>query len=77
MQDSFTILSGHGIFRFSLLSEPQQHFCGKPFDSLKPVKNALGKFFNSKPDEFYSNGIYKMVNHWEQVIDNDRKHIGK
>jgi len=65
------------------LSQPDFHlfevsatfFVKKEFGSLEPLKNALDSFFDSKPTEFNSNGIYKLAIRWENVMDKDGQYI--
>lgn len=41
------------------------------FKNLEEVKNWVGVFFDSKPAEFYLEGIKNLLNRWRKVIDAD------
>jgi len=60
---------------FHLFRSLKNFLSGKKFCSLKPLKNTLDSFFNSKPTEFYSSGIYELAIRWEKVIDKDGQYI--
>ena len=49
--------------------------CIKKYDSLETLKIALDFIFVFIPMEFYSRGIDKLVNHWEQNLSNDGEYI--
>ena len=60
---------------YHLFGSLQNHLEETAFATPKEVKNAICAFFDSKPKEFYNNGINKLVNRWKEVIDNQGKYI--
>ena len=61
---------------FHLFRSLSNFLRGKNLVSLNH-KNALGLFFDTKPTEFYSSGIYKLGIRWKKVIDKDGQYIYK
>lgn len=47
----------------------------KKFDDEDHVKSELTKFFKSKTQEFYTNGIMSLPSKWQHVIDNNGEYI--
>ncbi len=47
----------------------------KRFDDEKALRQHLSHFFDSKPKEFYANGIRSLPKRWQEVIDNDGAYI--
>jgi len=69
------IFSGLGTLIISFASKPHQLSSWKKIWFLGTIKNAIGSFFDSKPTEFYSSGIYKLVIRWEKFIQKDGQYI--
>ncbi|CAK9826344.1 Histone-lysine N-methyltransferase SETMAR [Anthophora retusa] len=58
------------------LFRSMQHFLsGKNFNNSEDVKSALNEYFNSKSQKFFENGIRKLTDRWEKVIETDGKYI--
>ncbi|CAK9833045.1 Histone-lysine N-methyltransferase SETMAR [Anthophora retusa] len=54
------------------LFRSMQHFLsGKNFNNSEDVKSALNEYFNSKSQKFSENGIRKLTDRWEKVIETD------
>lgn len=60
---------------YHLFRSLQNHLEETAFVTQEEVKTDICEFFESKPKEFYSNGISKLVNRWKEVIDNQGKYI--
>lgn len=56
---------------YHLFRSLQHYLQGKKFLSMDDVQNGLVKFFESKDESFFSNGIEKLISRWEKVIDCD------
>ena len=41
------------------------------FDDEDELNQWLQQFFDSKPEQFYREGIMKLPGRWQKVIDND------
>ena len=53
-----------------------QHFLeNKEYKSREELKADLDLFFASQPQEFYSSGINKLPERWQQVVDSDGDYI--
>ncbi|KAK6767032.1 hypothetical protein RB195_026354 [Necator americanus] len=48
---------------------------GVTFDNNEDLENWLNNFFESRPGGFWQNGINKLVERWEQVVNNDGEYI--
>ncbi|KAK6760575.1 hypothetical protein RB195_021874 [Necator americanus] len=57
---------------FRSLSNQMQ---GVTFDNNEDLENWLNNFFESRPGGFWQNGINKLVERWEQVVNNDGEYI--
>ncbi|CAK9826702.1 Histone-lysine N-methyltransferase SETMAR [Anthophora retusa] len=58
------------------LFRSMQHFLsGKNFNNSEDVKSALNEYFNSKFQKFFENGIRKLTDRWEKVIETDGQYI--
>ncbi|GFV77502.1 mariner Mos1 transposase [Trichonephila clavipes] len=44
---------------------------GKKFKSFESVSKAVADYFNSKDENFYKIGIYKLPERWQQVVANN------
>ena len=55
----------------SLLS----HMRGVTFDNEEDLKNWLNKFFDTRLRDFSWNGINKLVERWEEVVNSNREYI--
>jgi len=49
-----------------------EKFC-KNFDSMEAIKNHITVFFDAKPRDFF--GIYKLVERWKMIAENDGEYI--
>ena len=47
----------------------------KKFENEDELKQYLQDFFDSKPEEFYANGICNLPRRWAKVIDSTRRYI--
>lgn len=45
------------------------------FDDEEALRQYLGHFFDSKPKEFYANGIRSLPKRWQEIVDNDGAYI--
>ena len=48
---------------------------GLTFDNEEDLENWLTTYFESKSDDFWQNGINKLVERWEEVVNNDGDYI--
>ena len=49
----------------------------KSFDNEDSLKQYLTDFFDSRPKEFYSDGIHSLPKRWQEVIDNEGAYISE
>ena len=49
--------------------------CGVSFNNDEELKTSLDQFFDSKPTDVYCRGIEKLVERWEEVVNNDGEYI--
>ncbi|CAH2107072.1 unnamed protein product [Euphydryas editha] len=45
------------------------------FNTVQQKNLKVSKYFDSKPEYFYKQGIYKLPNIWQLVVDNNGKYI--
>ena len=48
---------------------------GVTFYTNEDLENWLNNFFESRPDDFWRDGIDKLVERWEQVVNSDGEYI--
>ena len=60
---------------FHLFRSLQNSLNGKNLNSMEAVENYLMNFFQEKPSSFYKNGIDKLVEHWETIVEKDGDYI--
>ena len=60
---------------YHLFRSLQNHLNGKTFDSDEAVKNELIQFFASKNQTFHGNGIMKLTERWQKVIEQNGQNI--
>ena len=51
------------------------HMRGITFDNEEDFKNWLNKFFDTRPKDFWQNGIDKLVERWEEVVNSNKEYI--
>ena len=51
------------------------HMRGVTFDNEEDFKNWLNKFFDTRPRNFWRNGIDKLVERWEEVVNSNGEYI--
>ena len=62
----------HRLLSFLLFVEPYE---GVTFDNEEDLKNWLNKFFDTRPGDFWQNGINKLVERWKEVVNSNRENI--
>lgn len=60
---------------YHLFRSLQNSLKGKTFVNEEVVKRHLDQFFTSKPQEFDKRGIMKLVERWQEVINNKGQYI--
>ncbi|UYV80250.1 hypothetical protein LAZ67_18002150 [Cordylochernes scorpioides] len=50
-------------------------FVDDDFDDEEDLKTWLNNFFDTRPGDFWRNGINKLLERWEAVINNNREYI--
>ena len=60
---------------FHLFRSLQNSLNGKNLNSVEAVKNYLTNIFQEKPSSFYKNGIDKLVERWETIVEKDGDYI--
>ena len=60
---------------YHLFRALQNSLDGKKLADRDGAETHLGKFFNNKPQKFYTNGIMKLTEKWQKVIDNNGQYI--
>jgi len=53
----------------------QNSLDGKKLADRDATENYLAKFFDNKPQKFYNDGIMKLSEKWQKVIDNNGHYI--
>ena len=48
---------------------------GVTFDGEEDFKNCLNNFFDTRPGDFWRNGINKLVERWEEVVNSNGEYI--
>lgn len=62
---------------YHLFLSIQNFLNGKKFEMDDDVKMELEKFFESKDELFYQNGILKLPSRWEQIVNNNGNYFMK
>ncbi len=60
---------------YHLFRSLSNHLRGITFDTQDDLKIWLNNFFDSRPDDFWRNGIEKLVDRWERVVNNNGGYI--
>ena len=60
---------------YYLFHSLSNHMRGITFDNEEDLKNWLNKFFDTRPGDFWWNGINKLVKRWEEVVSSNREYI--
>ena len=71
-QPYFPDLAPTDYYLFRSLSN---HMRGVTFGNEEDLKNWLNKFFDTRPGEFWRNGIDKLVERWEEVVNSNGEYI--
>jgi histone-lysine N-methyltransferase SETMAR len=59
---------------YCLFSDLQRHLQGKEFQTVDEVENELKLYLASKPRQFYTDCIHRLLDRWQFVVDNDGKY---
>ena len=62
---------------FFLFPKLKEHLKGTKFNSDEEVKAEIKRWFNAQPEEFYLNGISKLVNRWQKCIALEGSYVEK
>ncbi|CAI6357430.1 unnamed protein product [Macrosiphum euphorbiae] len=62
---------------FFLFPKLKEHLKGTKFNSDEKVKAEVKRWFNAQPEEFYLNGISKLVNRWQKCIALEGSYVEK
>ncbi|KAL4121904.1 hypothetical protein QTP88_014324 [Uroleucon formosanum] len=62
---------------FFLFPKLKEHLKGTKFNSDEKVKAEVKRWFNAQPEEFYLNGISKLVNLWQKCIALEGSYVEK
>lgn len=60
---------------YYLFRSLQNFLDGKKFTSKEDCENHLSQFFEQKPQKFYTDGIMKLTEKWQKVIDNNGQYV--
>lgn len=63
------------LMDFHLFGQLSNQMRGLSFDKGERLENLLSNFFESRSDDFWRNNIVKVVERWEQLINNDGDYI--
>ncbi|UYV81703.1 hypothetical protein LAZ67_20002055 [Cordylochernes scorpioides] len=63
------------LHRVDELGSMSNHMRGTDFDDEGDLKTWLNNFFDTRPDDFWWNGINKLVERWEEVVNNNGEYI--
>ncbi|CAH2106531.1 unnamed protein product [Euphydryas editha] len=56
---------------YHLLRSLSNHMRSVSFDREEGFKNLLNNIFDTRPDDFWQNGIEKLVERWEEVVNSN------
>ncbi|CAH2092000.1 unnamed protein product [Euphydryas editha] len=60
---------------YYLFRSLQNSLNGKKLADRNSAENHLAKFFDDKPQKFYTDGIMKLPEKWEKIIDNNGQYV--
>lgn len=60
---------------YHLFRSLNNHIRNCTFDTEEGLKTWLDDFFNSRTEKFWQDGIQKLVQRWEEVVDNDGEYV--
>lgn len=60
---------------YHLFRSLQNFLDGKKFTDKTAAENGVSEFFESKPQKFYYDGIMKLPEKWQKVIDNNGQYV--
>lgn len=60
---------------YQLFRSLQNHLNGKRFDSYEACEIEVSQFFSFKSQKFYEEGIMKLPERCQEIIDNNGQHI--
>ena len=60
---------------YYLFRSLSNHMRGVTFDNEEDLKNRRNKFFDIRPGDFWRNGIDKLVERWEEVVNSNGEYI--
>ena len=60
---------------YYLFRSLSNHMRSVTFDNEEDLKNWLNKFFDTRPGDFWRNGIDKLVERWEEVVNSNGEYI--
>ena len=60
---------------YHLFRALQNSLDGKKLADRDTAEAHLDKFFNNKPQKFYTDGIIKLSEKWQKVIDNNGQYV--
>ncbi|UYV82650.1 hypothetical protein LAZ67_22000380 [Cordylochernes scorpioides] len=60
---------------YHLYRSMSNHMRGTTFNNEENLKTWLNNFFYTRPGEFWRNGINKLVERWEEVVNNNGEYI--
>ena len=65
----------HAPTDYYLFRSLSNHMRGIIFDNEEDLRNWLNKFCDTRPRDFWQNGINKLVESWEKVINSNGEYI--
>ncbi|PIC15027.1 hypothetical protein B9Z55_027134 [Caenorhabditis nigoni] len=54
-----------------LFADMQRHLEGNDFKNVDEIKTELKRYFDSRPAGFWKDGIHKLPERWQHVVDHD------
>lgn len=60
---------------YHLFRSMQNFLDGKKYADKTAAENGVSEFFESKPQKFYTDGIMKLTEKWQKVIDNNGQYV--
>ncbi|UYV61928.1 hypothetical protein LAZ67_1007092 [Cordylochernes scorpioides] len=60
---------------YHLFRSMSEHMRGTTFDDKEDLKTWLNNFFDTRPGDIWRNGINKLVERWEEVLNNNGEYI--
>ncbi|CAH2091028.1 unnamed protein product [Euphydryas editha] len=69
------VFSGPYTTDYHLFRSLSNHMRGVTFDNEEDLKNWLKNFLDTRPSDFWRNGIDTLVERWEDVVNSNGEYL--